>query len=1299
MLPISSNPSTLASLASYSSNARAPTDSSHAAYAAEGESVMQINYGLVNIPVHGLHNTVTVNYHSTPEDANSLAKILRPLQGMALQPNTAPLASLGIQQLQKRYLESLQKDNEIKDALAMYVALECTLVINTKERFSLEGKVKDFLASEEKKVLLLLGEAGSGKSTFNRYLARSLWEAYDNETNKSSQTPIPLFIPLSSLKEPNTNLISEYLKKEKFTEAQIADLKENYRFIFILDGYDEIKDRTRLFYVENELGQWKAKVIVTSRPEYLGDRYERQFHPKGQAYLLQAYRLAPFSDLTIEEYVNKYKGVYTELENDVSEYGGILERPEVKELIRNPFLLKMALSELPALGQKYKKSGQRITRIALYDQFVESWFERSQDRLSGISLTDAEQKEFHFLNKAFIRHGTKFSKDFATAMYQAGIVHVTYSEQLSYDRSDAVEQDWRDKFLSDRDEQIKLLRFNAPLICRNDQYQFIHKSVQDYFVARALWEELTDIKPLALINKLNLVKNPAVLDFLAERVQQERILIGQLIGWIKASKNKVFKTAAANALTILVRAKVPLSGEDFNEIHAPGADLSYGVFDGTQFERADLSEVQLRGAWLRKANFKGANLKEVNCGELLRLEIRKWVNDCCYSSDGRWLAVGTGTSTKEDGVGAIRLYQTEKLEQVPVDKFEELGSWVNSVSFSPRKGEGEVLASGSGDGIVRLWNVGSGINLQELNHGGSVNSVSFSRNGEILASGSTDGTVKLWSMESGEEFGKALPIVLEKHCKGGKSVTFSPEGKKILVSGGTDGTVKLWSMEDGEEFGKALPILTGHHGTVTSVSFSPDGKILASGGADKTVKLWKVEMLPTLEEPRTLQGHNNGVRSVTFSPDGKILASGGADWMVNLWNVESGKVLHTFEGHTSLVNSVNFSPKGDFLASGGPDKMVRLWRVEGKEELHAIEGHRGPVHSVNLSPNGEILASGGSDKTVKLWSVESGEMLQTLDEHSDQVTRVRFSLNDGSKYLASASWDGAIRLWQWQRVKSGEAWCPLDRPLLVGHKASDAPSVWSLSFSPNGLFLASGGNDTTARIWSVESGQELHKLEGHSEWVTSVIFSPGSKVLASGSWDKTVKLWSIESGEMLQTLDGHSDWVMTVNFSPDGTLLASGSADKGVKLWRVESGETLYTLGGHSDQVTSLSFSPDGEQLASGSEDQTVRLWSVATGECNATLADFAGEIKSIDLQKFSEGRITMAGNMGSAVHIWQIECKDKGYKDWTVRLDWTSSQNELIVTGMSIQGAQGLSSTNERLLKQGERGAEGEPAQVPEIH
>ena len=74
-------------------------------------------------------------------------------------------------------------------------------------------------------------------------------------------------------------------------------------------------------------------------------------------------------------------------------------------------------------------------------------------------------------------------------------------------------------------------------------------------------------------------------------------------------------------------------------------------------------------------------------------------------------------------------------------------------------------------------------------------------------------------------------------------------------------------------------------------------------------------------------------------------------------------------------------------------------------------------------------------------------------------------------------------------------------------------------------------------------------MRGHSNRVWSVAFSPDGQYLASGSLNKTVKLWHVESGECIRTMEGHSNYVLSVAFSPDGQYLASGSEDKTVKLW------------------------------------------------------------------------------------------------------------------------------------------------------
>ncbi len=1241
---------------------------------------------------------------------NQLVLNVQEQQRKELESKKEPLAILG-ENIKKEYFTTWRNLVEIQDGLAMYVALECSFITNTKERFSLEEKVKEFLVSGEKKVLLLLGEAGSGKSTFNRYLARSLWETYDKETNKSSQTPIPLFIPLSSLKEPNDNLIAEYLIKMGLKKSQIADLKENYRFIFILDGYDEIKDRTRLFYIENKLDQWKAKVIITSRPEYFGNGYECQFHPKGQAYLLQAYRLSPFSDLTIEEYVNKYKNAYPELEKNIVEHGEILKQPEVKELVRNPFLLKMALSELPALSQKYKNSGQRITRIALYDQFVESWFKRSQDRLRDIRLTHAEQKAFDFLNKAFIRHGTKFSKDLAIAMYQAGLVSVAYSEQLSYDQSDAVEKDWRDKFLSDRNEQVKLLRFNAPLICQDDRYQFIHKSIQDYLVARAMWEELENAserdassgaEPLneiknvrliwealdpaiqvdttALLNRFNLVEELAVQSFLVERVQQNRALVKLLLTWIKASTSQdTVSTAAANAITILVRAGVQFNGMDLQGIQILGADLSYGVFDSVQLQGADLSKTNLTGIWLRNAGLTGACMEGVQFGELPSLQLEESVDACCYSPDGRYLVAALGAGLWS-GPGRIALYEVETLAHVHT--FEGHTSLVTSVAFSP---DGQTLASGSDDKMVRLWSVAEKKPLHTFEgHINKVTSVAFSPDGQMLAScsgydpvqlwlpwhmfgehsqtlasGSGDNTVRLWSVVE-----KKPLHTFEGYSSYVTSVAFSPDGQTLALGSG-DNTVRLWSVAEK----KLLHTFEGHSGYVTSVAFSPDGQTLASGSDDDTVRLWSVAEKEPLH---TFKGHTSGVKSVAFSPDGQTLASGSVDDTVRLWSVAEKKPLHMFEGHISLVTSVAFSSNGQTLASGSIDGTVRLWSVAEKKPLHTFEEHTDYATSVAFSPDGQMLASGSRDKTMRLWSVAEKKLWHTFEGHIGYVTSVAFSSN--GQTLASGSIDNTMRLWSVAEKKSL-------------HTFKHTHRVTSVAFSPDGQMLASGSGDNTMRLWSVAEKKLWHTFEGHSSYVASVVFSPDGQTLASGSYDNTVRLWSVAEKKPLHTFKEHTHYATSVAFSSDGKTLASGSRDKTVRLWSIAEKKPLHTLKGHTYEATSVAFSPDDQTLASGSGDHTVRLWSTTSGQCLTVIQGFNGAVNSVAWYESAEGVWLATGSSDKAIRLWKVHRDGEMCR---VTLHWASAQTTLTTPGMSIQDVIGLSAKNIELLKQ--RGAKGEP-------
>ncbi|MCX8565975.1 MAG: WD40 repeat [Glomeribacter sp. 1016415] len=1262
MLPINPSQNTQPSLASYLPRLDSPFSDAGGQIHSAAEiyeavrSVMQINYGLINIPVAGSHNEINVHYHSTVSDAQLLREILRPLQSVAMQPENTPLASLGIEGLQKKYLEKLKKDDEIKDALAMYVALECTSMANTEKRFSLEEKVKDFLASEEKKVLLLLGEAGSGKSTFNRYLARSLWASYDNKTDKSGDTPIPLFIPLSGLEEPNANLIYEYLKKENFSDMQIAELKQNYRFIFILDGYDEIKDRTRMFYIENGLDQWQAKVIITSRPEYLGDRYERQFHPKNQAHLLQGYQLASLSNSTIEEYVAKYKEAYPEFAKSIVEHGEILEQSEVKELIRNPFLLKMTLSELPELSKKYKESGQHVTRLALYDQFIASWFNRSQDRLSSIRLTDIEKNAFSLLNTNFGQSGADFSKDFAIAMYQAGLVRVKYLAQPSWKKQST--KDWREDFLNNYDTETKLLRFNAPLICRDGQYQFIHKSIQDYFVARALWEELgtrNKIKPSFVFNTLNIVKDSAVLQFLAERVQQEPELKSQLLSTVEQSKGEdgaQFERGAANAITVLVKAGVQLINKDFNGIRVRGADLSYGVFDYTSFKKADLRDVDWSHAWLRKVDLSGADLDGVQLGERPALEVNEQVLDFCYTRDGRWFALASGR--------VIQLYEAETSQWV----YTYVGHQdkVTSLAFSD---DGQWLASGSRDKTVKLWLVSGGRSLVYTysGHQDKVTSLAFSVDGRWLVTGSDDKTLKLWHL-SGD---RSLAYTYAEYE--GEAV-FSRNGLWLAL-GGSDYTVKLWSVSGDWSLAHTY---SGHKEDVMSVAFSDDGKWLASGSFGGAVKLWSVtgdrSLMHTYYGPRVV--------SVAFSNDGQWLAFGHLNSTVTLWYTSGDRSLaHTYVGHREMVRSVTFSPDSQWLVSGGDDGSVKFWRVSNDRFL----AYKGARYEFNIchfafSADGHWLVSTGSDDVVTLWNTSNDRSPVHIYTDYEIGPTTLFALSSDGQWLASGEGaDEEINLWH------------ISENLSLAHTYVRHKSrVFCVAFSSDGQWLASGGGDKKIRLWHVSGDRSLaHTYVGHKSTVCDIAFSRDGQWLASGGMDKKVKLWNLSGDRSLAyTYVGHKSAVDTVVFSDDGKWLVSGSGDRTAKRWHISPRSLSHTTyAGHREGVSCVALSGDGQWLASGSTDGTVRIWSILTGDCQAILQNCIGAVSDIAWQPMQAGiNILCTAGYDGILHFWRVYSNNLEQID-KIMLNWASGQKALTAEGAWIEGAQNLNPENKILLTQ----------------
>jgi len=252
-----------------------------------------------------------------------------------------------------------------------------------------------------------------------------------------------------------------------------------------------------------------------------------------------------------------------------------------------------------------------------------------------------------------------------------------------------------------------------------------------------------------------------------------------------------------------------------------------------------------------------------------------------------------------------------------------------------------------------------------MGHTDWVWSIAISPNGQVLASGSRDKTIKLWDLWVGR-----LVRTLPGHTSDVFSVAISSDGR-TLASGSNDKTIKLWDLRTG----RLLRTLTGHRSDILSVAFSPDGQTLASGSKDRTIRLWNPS---TGQSLHTLVGHTDSLRAVAFSPDGQTLASGSWDKTVKIWQLPKGRLLHTIAAHDRYVTTIAYapwsdanSPPGQILASGSDDSTIKLWNPQTGELLRSLRVHVGHINSVAFSAGraqnpGATLASGSQDKTIKV---------------------------------------------------------------------------------------------------------------------------------------------------------------------------------------------------------------------------------------------------------------------------------------------------------------------------------------------
>jgi WD40 repeat protein len=391
------------------------------------------------------------------------------------------------------------------------------------------------------------------------------------------------------------------------------------------------------------------------------------------------------------------------------------------------------------------------------------------------------------------------------------------------------------------------------------------------------------------------------------------------------------------------------------------------------------------------------------------LEIKNnLISSIAYSPDGKLLIGGGYQSIPQtNGLEAsFKMWDTKSYEERPINAVYTTS--LASIALSP---DGRILASGSGDKKIRLWNLASGQVDRPLGDMEStVVDLAFSADNQLLASTGLQDRVRFWDMTTRSEFvpgetGKKKTEPAQSSAKKKPAPAASPSpsssnnpfdqlisamdmvaDKASRTNWGTpvfssDGK-KFATLEKGYRIAlrdvktwEALHTLTGHQSEVYTVAFSRDGKLVASGSDDGLTKIWDTS---TGTEVRTLSKHRMSVRSLAFSPDGAIIASGSNDGTIRLWDVATGALLRILSGYGNYVRSVVFSPDGKKLINGGMTDHANVWDVASGRLLRTLTGHATDVLVVLYSADGKFLFTCSRDASTKVWRESDGAEMATL---------------------------------------------------------------------------------------------------------------------------------------------------------------------------------------------------------------------------------------------------------------------------------------------------------------------------------
>ncbi|MFT3744616.1 MAG: protein kinase [Pyrinomonadaceae bacterium] len=483
-----------------------------------------------------------------------------------------------------------------------------------------------------------------------------------------------------------------------------------------------------------------------------------------------------------------------------------------------------------------------------------------------------------------------------------------------------------------------------------------------------------------------------------------------------------------------------------------------------------------------------------------------------FSPDGRLL-----TTVSNDNI--VRTWDVASRSIVSqTEKFQ--GAW--KAAYFPDSKRVAVTASSASNPVVKVFDAGTSSELLTISgHTKRVRAVDVSPNGKLIATGSQDRTVRVWDAETGTELHK-FELGTSDRGREIADVQFSSDGGKLIVAGfellGVIDT-KNWQIREMD-----IKELTEKGVNLFSwkLAIAPSQQTIALGNWNGEVILIDAN---TLKLERIFRNHQSNVKSLAFSPDGKTLATSSWDRTVKFIDLTSFEVVNELKGHFAGIHELAYSPTGNVLMTAGGDFSVNLWDAAAVGRSNAIFLNSPNVfyadHAANIigwSGAVGVLENTSLPDAVKAWSINTAIKVLSGDIASNVAV------------MAVADQSGTIYLFN---MDSGGQ----TQSLKLRDKA-----IYALQLLPDASAVIVAYDDGIVQQISIANGNAVFEIKAHSGLFRGMSVSADGKYFATGGNDNLVNVFETGSGRLVHSLIGNMKPLYAVAFSDDGKKLAGVGA-------------------------------------------------------------------------------------------------------------------------------------------------------------